>query len=177
MNVQRRLLVRAVILVGAVPLTLLTLSTIGCFPWSAINCTQIDLDLNCGRTRRTSYLLGMAVARSVEDSAVTRALSPDDRANSRADWRPVSTFSPGLNISPHYRLHGATFQIRELEICWEFGKMTPEARRGMARQVLRLYRQTGSCFRAEHYIQAVSELAQEADKRGKSMDVRDLPDP
>jgi hypothetical protein len=63
------------------------------------------------------------------------------------------------------------------EISWEFGKMTPTARREMARNVLRLWRQTGSYFRAGEYIQVVWERAFEADKRGEAIDVKDLPVP
>jgi hypothetical protein len=164
-------------LVGAIPLTLLTLSTIGCFPWSTINCTQSDIALNSGRIRHTRYLLGIPITRSVQASALTRALSLEDTANLEEDWQPVVTLSPGLHHSPHYRFHGAMGQIRELEICWEFGKMTPEARGQTARQVLHLWHQTGNYFQAGRYIQAVWERAVEAEKSGKSIDVRDLPVP
>ena len=177
MNGHRRLLVRAVMLVGAIPLTLLALSTIGFFPWSTINCSQSDIALNSRRTRHTRYLLGIPITRSVQDSALTRALSHEDTADLGENWQPVVTLSPGLHHSPHYRFHGAIGQIRELEICWEFGKMTQEARRQTARQVLHLWRQTGNYFEAGRYIQAVWLRAVEAKNGGKSIDVRDLPVP
>jgi hypothetical protein len=173
----RRTVIRALLMIAAIPPTLLALSLIGLFPWSGINCTRSDIDLNSGRTRFTRYLLWLPVTRSVQDSALTRALSPDDRTNPGENWHPVVTLSPGLYHSPHYRYHGAISQIRELEICWKYGKMTPQARRETARQVLRLWHEAGSYFPADDYIQRVWELALEAEKTGKSIDVKDLPEP
>ncbi len=174
---QRRFLLQAVISVAAILLGMLVLSLFGLFPWSGINCTQSDIDLNSGRIRYTRYLLWLPVTRSVQDSALTRALSPEDRKNPGEDWHPVVTLSPGLHHSPHYRFHGAIHQIRELEISWEFGKMTPEARNETARQVLRLWHQAGSYFPAGDYIQRVWVRAREAEKSGKSIAVKDLPEP
>jgi hypothetical protein len=149
----------------------------GFFPWSTINCTQSDVALNSGRIRHTRYLLGIPITTSVQDSALTRALSTQDTAELVEDWHPVVTLSPGLHHSPHYRFHGAAGQIRELEFCWEFGKMTAEAGRQTARQVLHLWREAGDDIQAGHYIQAVWERAVEAEKTGKSIDVNDLPVP
>jgi hypothetical protein len=53
--------------------------------------------------------------------------------------------------------------------------MTPAARRGMARQVLQLWREKGGDHRAGDYIEAVWEKAGEAKKRGKVIDEDDLP--
>ncbi len=93
------------------------------------------------------------------------------------DWQPVVTLSPGLHHSPHYRYHGAINQIKELEICWDFGKMTSAAREETARRVLRLWQQTGRCWQAGEYIQSVWERALDADKKGIVIDVSDLPGP
>jgi hypothetical protein len=176
-TVRRRRPIRVLLVVVAIALGLLVLSLFGLFPWSGINCWQDDIDLASGRTRHTRYLLWVPMTRSVQDSALTRALSPEDRANLEEDWHPVVTLSPGLHHSPHYRFHGPIHQIRELEFSWEVGKMTPAARRETARQVLRLWRQTGSYFPAGEYIQKVWERAREAEKVGKSIDVTDLPAP
>lgn len=174
---QRRFLLRAAILVATTPLGLLVLSLFGLFPWSGIDCTQSDIDLNSGRIRYSRYLLWVPVTRSVQDSALTRALSPEDRSKPGENWHPVVSLSPGLHHSPHYRFGGVMVQIRDLEISWEFGKMTPEARRETARQVLNLWQQAGDYFRAGRYVQAVWERALEAEKTGKAIDVKDLPEP
>ncbi len=61
------------------------------------NCSQSDIDLNRGRIRYTRYLLWLPVTRSLQDSSLTRALSPEDKANPGEDWHPVVTLSPGLH--------------------------------------------------------------------------------
>ncbi len=163
---------------AAIPLSLLGLSVFGLFPWSGVNCWQDDIDITSGRIRYTRYLLWMPVQRSVKDSALTTAVAAPATATSRPAWQPVVTLSPGFHNSPHYRYHGAINQIRDLEICWEFGWMTLAARAETARQVLRLWQQTGRCHgRPADYIQAVWELALAADKQGKAIDVGDLPVP
>jgi hypothetical protein len=152
------------------------LSLLGLFPWSGLNCWQDDIDITSGRVRHTRYLLWVPISRSVRDSALTKTLLLADRTGAPADWHPVVTLSPGLHHSPHYRFHGAISQIRQLEICWEFGKMTPVARRKTAWHVVRLWQQTGSYFRADDYIQAVWERALDAEKKGEAIDGSDLPD-
>ncbi len=113
----------------AVPPLLLALSMLGRFPWSGVNCWQDDIDITSGRIRQTRYLLWIPVQRFVRDSALTKAARPEAATLSGPDWHPVVTLSPGLRHSPHYAFHGATDQIRELEFCWECGKMTPAARK------------------------------------------------
>ena len=105
------------------------------------------------------------------------ALSPDEKVGPPADWHPVVTLSPGLRHSPHYLFHGAFSDIRTLELSWEFGKMTPAARRASDQQVLRLWRRDGSDLRAGHYIQSLWERALVAEKAGEEIDEGDLPDP
>ncbi|AGA29626.1 hypothetical protein [Singulisphaera acidiphila] len=173
----RRTIVRALFAVVAVPPMLLVFSLFGLFPWSGLNCCQDDIDLTSGRIRFTRYLLWVPVRRIVNDSTLTTALSLGDRTGLEPEWHPVVTLSPGLRHSPHYRFHAAIDQIRHLEICWEFGKMTLAARRETASHVLRLWRQSGDDFRARDYIQAVLAQALEADKKGEVIDVSDLPLP
>ena len=119
----------------------------------------------------------MDVTSSIRDSVLTGVLSPEDLSVRPADWHPVTTLSPGQHYSPHHYFHGAIFQIHMLESCWETGKMTPAARREMARQVMQLWREEGRYHRAGDYIEAAWEQAGEARKRGKVMDMNDLPVP
>jgi hypothetical protein len=168
---------RGLLVLVSIPPILLVLSLFGLFPWSGVNCWQNDIDITSGRIRQTRYLLWVPVQRTVRDSSLTRAVSPAATADSSEDWHPVVTLSPGLHHSPHFRFHGAIHQIRELEICWEFGKMTPAAREETARQVIRLWKQNLDYFRATDYIQAVWERARDADKKGNVIDVVDLPEP
>ena len=172
---RRRTVRWSLLLLATVLPALYALSLLGLFPWSGLNCWQSDIDINSGRTRYTRYLFWISVTRSVRDSALTNALSSEDLAGQVPDWHPAVTLSPGLRHSPHYRFHSAIHQIRELEICWDFGKMTPAARRKTPRRVLRLWQQTGGYMRAEDYIQAVWGRALEAHEIGKIIDVADLP--
>src|SRR5262245_54527345 len=98
----RRLLRWAPLLVMAAPILLIIASELGFFPWSRINCTTQDVDIYSGRIRHSRYLLFVPVERKVEDSALTKALLPEDTASIRADWRRALTFSSGLRNSPNY---------------------------------------------------------------------------
>jgi hypothetical protein len=173
----RRFLFRGLLVLVAIPPILLALSMLGLFPWSGINCWQNDIDISRGRIRQSRYLLWIPVQRSVWDSALTRAVPPTAATGSRPDWHAVVTLSPGLHHSPHYVFHGAIHQIRELELCWEFGNMTPEAREETARHLLRLWQQNLNYFQATDYLQAVWERARDAKKNGETIDVSDLPVP
>jgi hypothetical protein len=128
-----------------------------------------------GLDRQPRYLLWTPVQRSVSDSALTRVVSTSRNTDSKAEWHSVVTLSPGLHHSPHYRFHGAISQIRELEISWDFGKMTPAAREQTARQLLWHWQQKLNYFGATDYLQAVWELALDAKNKGSVIDARDLP--
>ena len=173
----RRFMPRALLVLVVVPSILLVLSLFGLFPWSGLNCWQNDVDIMSGRIRQTRYLLWIPVQRSVWDSALTRAVQPAETMDLRPDWHAVVTLSPGLHHSPHYVFHGAIHQIRELELCWEYGKMTPAAREETARNLLRLWHQNLSYMRATDYLQAIQERALDAKKTGDVIDVGDLPVP
>jgi hypothetical protein len=171
------ILPRALLVIVAIPLVLLVLSLFGLFPWSGVNCWQSDVDIRSGRIRQTRYLLWVPVQRTVRDSALTRAVPPAETTGLRPEWHAVVTLSPGLHHSPHYVFHGAIHQIRELELCWEFGKMTPAARAKTARNLLRLWQQNHSHMRATDYLQALQERALDAKKTGNVIDAGDLPVP
>jgi hypothetical protein len=174
---RRRPFVIVAIMFLAIPVALFALSLLGFFPWSEINCSQNDIDITSGRIRYTRYLLFLPVRRSVSESALSEALSREERAGEESDWHPVVTFSPGVRHSPHYRFHGALYQIRLLEMCWESGKMTKEARRLTARRVLQLWMETGGDSRAREYIEAVGQRAMSAMGTGTTVDLDELPAP
>jgi hypothetical protein len=75
---------------------------------------------------------------------------------------PLRWLSPAClmrSIAARYRSSS-----RRLELCWEFGKMTPAARTETARHLLRLWQQNLNHFQATNYLQAVWERAREAEK-------------
>jgi hypothetical protein len=171
----RRLLRWTLLLVVAAPILLLIASELGFFPWSGINCTTQDVDIHSGRIRYSRYLLFVPIERRVEDSALTKALLPEDTASVRAEWHAAVTFSPGLRHSPHYIFHSAIHQIRELDGAWQMAEFTPAARRASAKRVLQLWQQSGSDYGARDYLRLVSELALADESRTRRIDERDLP--
>jgi hypothetical protein len=172
-----RFVFRGLLLLVAVPFVLLIISLFGLFPWSGLNCWQSDIDIRSGRIRQTRYLLWVPVRRFVRDSSLTKAMPSTAATDSSRDWHPVGTISPGLHHSPHYHFHGAFSQIRDLELCWEFGKMTPAAREETARNLLRLWQQNLNDFQAKDYLQAIEERTFDPQKKGNVIDARDLPVP
>ena len=160
------------IIVG-VPVLALIAFSFGLFPWSLINCTIQEVDVCSGRVHHVRYLLFVPVKSRVEDSALTKALSPEDIAGTRAEWHRVLVFSPGLQHSPHFFFHSAINQIRELETAWQLAKFTLAARRSSAKRVLQLWQQSGNDRGAAEYLRALSELA--ASNGQRKIDVNDLP--
>jgi hypothetical protein len=169
---SRRTLALAAVV--ATPVALLSLSLLGLFPWSGVNCWENEVDIQSGRIRYTRYLLWLPIDQSIHNSALTEALSAEERTDTHAEWHPVVTLSPRVHHSPHYRFHAALFQIRELELCWDYGKFTPAARRASGNRILQLWRETGSDSRAKEYIRAIGALAVDAVKEGRNIDANDL---
>lgn len=137
----------------------LYLAEIGFLPWSPINCRHEEVDILSGRIRHTRYLLFYRIENRVEDSPVTKALLHEDLPPRAPEWHRVNTFSPNGRISPHYSYHGAIAQIRELQLCWDSGKFTREARRKSARRLLLLWQQSGGDDAAKPYLRALSEIS------------------
>lgn len=173
---RRHLICRwAVVFVLSAPALLIGASLLGFFPWSPINCSHRDVDIRSGRVRFTRYILWLCVHESVEDSALTRALQPEDFAATIPAWRHAVTLSPGLSHSPHYIFHSAITQIRELELVWKHAEFTQAARRASAQRILQLWQQGGCDDDARPYLQALGELALDGDSKQRTIDERDLP--
>ena len=98
--------VRLVVAICSLPLFLFSLSCLGFFPWSKINCSSIDIDILSGRVRHSRYLFWMPVWRSVSDSSLTKQLLREDLSDTKYEWHPVSTVSPHVYHSPYYAYHG-----------------------------------------------------------------------
>lgn len=106
----RRRELRVLAAIVAAPAGLLALSLLGVFPRSGINCWSLEIDIHSGRTRETRSLLWITTIGPAEDSALTRALTPENLAGRPADWQRVTTLSPRQNYSPHHYYHGAGYQ-------------------------------------------------------------------
>jgi hypothetical protein len=173
---SKRRAIRWIVGVGACLLTVpFLLSLVGLLPWSPINCWHYEVDIHSGQIRYTRYLAFIPITQRIEDSALSRALRPEDLRYPLPDWRRALTFSPGVRNSPHYIFHSAIAQIRELEIIWQAGDFTPAARRSSAKRVLELWQEGQSDDAAKPYLRAISDIAFRSDSEQKSTDERDLP--
>lgn len=172
---RRRVLRWAWRVLLGVPALLFIASLVGAFPWSPINCTNHEVDIQSGRTRFTRYLFWIPIYQSVDDSALTRALRPEDVAANTPRWRCAVTLSPGLGHSPHYVYHSAINQIRVLEVLWSAGAFTPAARRASAKRVIQLWRDSESDEGAERYLLAIDNLLFAAGTARTTTDEADLP--
>lgn len=172
---RRRVLRWAVLSVLAAPVLLFGASLLGFFPWSPINCTHHDVDIHSGRVRLTRYVFWLRVHESFEDSALTKALRPEDYAATKPEWRHAVTLSPGLGHSPHYTYHSAIAQIRQLELAWSLAEFTPAARRASARRILQLWQRAGGDDGAKPYLLALDNLALADNADKMTIDERDLP--
>jgi hypothetical protein len=145
-------------------------------PWSPVNCWTDSIDINSGRIRHQRFLLYRYTSDTTEDSALTRALDPADLAGVTPEWHAVVTLSPGVRNSPHYAYHGAIYQIRELQIAWEVGQITPAAQRATAKHLLVLWKASGSYFGANKALSDLANAAFDAETAARvPLDLGDLP--
>lgn len=170
---SRRRLIAAVVLVAVA----LGVALSGIFTWSPVNCRHEDIDIRSGRVRTTRFILFIRVSERVTSTPVSDALQLGDYDPADPEWHRVNTFSPGTGYSPHYVFHGAIAQTQMLRMIWSISDFTPAARHETARQLLASWQHGGNYFEANHYLDALSELATSRRKQQPStpIDVRDLP--
>ncbi len=172
---KRQIFRWAVLSVLAVPVLLFSASLLGFFPWSPINCTHHDVDIHSGRVRLTRYLFWLPVHESVKDSALTKALRPEDLAAVTPEWHHAVTLSPGPGHSPHYIYHSAIAQVRQLELVWSLAEFTPDARRASAKRILQLWQETGGDGGVKPYLWELEDLALADNADRRTIDEKDLP--
>jgi hypothetical protein len=144
-------------------LTLLAILTVILFivpvfmPWTRLNCSDQELDINSGRLRFSRYVLFYRVYQRIEDSRLTKAL-PADLLRPEAEWYMVNRFSPGIHHSPHYIFHGGIHQIRTLETTWKMLNLSSDIRQRTASHVLALWNHAGNDSLAGYYISGLMDL-------------------
>jgi len=116
------------------------------------------VDLNSGRIRSIRYLALIPFEEEVHDSALTRALGPEDLTAASPDWRRMTTYSPGMSNSPHHAFHGTGIQIGILEMESKLHRLSPEARRQAALGLLSLWRQGGNYDAAAPFLFGLGNL-------------------
>lgn len=144
-------------------------------PWSRINNEEHEIDLYTGQARITWYILYFQVGREVKETPLSEAIGANENPPQQRQWVKVNIFQPFMRRSPHFRHHGAFGMARHLEAFWEMGDFTPEARAKSARQLLRLWREGGTSA-DRPYTQYIWDLAEQAERRRKSVRADDIPD-
>lgn len=152
------------------------LSFMGLLPWSPINCWHYEVDIHSGRIRYTRYFAFIRMSQRIDESALSRALQPDDLRETPPNWKRALTFSPGGHNSPHYVFHSAISQIQELELIWRVGEFTSAARRSSAKRLLELWQEGQSDDAAKPYLREISDDALPLNSERKSTDVADPPE-
>jgi hypothetical protein len=170
-----RVFARAVAVTVILALVLLGLSCTGFLPWSRLNCWSYDVDINSGRIRYTRHFFYAQVRQRIEDSALSRALQPQDHGPHIPQWQRVYTFSPGVGHSPHHLYHSAIHQIGRMEKAWTLGRFSAAARRASAQRILERWQSANGDDTAQTYLCAIEELAFR--EESEPIDVNDLPVP
>lgn len=134
------------------------------FPWTEVNCSHHDVDINTGRIRISEYLFFCQVSEEFEETAVSVVFSEEAGSKTQADWRRVHTFSPGHHNSPHYIFHSATHQIRTLNDIWllleseGIGDLK-RFKKATAEHLLALWKFDDSDQLAKRYLHRLIEIA------------------
>ncbi|MFH1269112.1 MAG: hypothetical protein ABIK89_25575 [Planctomycetota bacterium] len=137
-------------------------------PWSGINCQHQDINIKTGQARYSRCLWFVAVSEQVKETALSVAMQGEvlDVADIEP-WQRVNTFSPGVQVSPHYRFHSAFAQAKQLEGAFLMLELGTEDKRAIAREVLRLWQTSGTAYGADTVIQRVWEQ-RVASRRGQA---------
>lgn len=122
-------------------------------PWSEINCRHEDINIKNGQARYSRCVWFMQVSSRVEDTPLSLALGgsslgPDDLE----PWHHANTFSPGVSHSPHHRFHAALWQARMAGDLFEMLDASPERRREISANILKLWQQSGNDFEVNDYL-------------------------
>jgi hypothetical protein len=143
-------------------------------PWTPLNCLYEDVDICTGRSRVSWYLAFCKVSERVHETALSRVLPRELIEGVRPHWERVNTFSPGVRHSPHHRFHGASSQIRDLELLWQNANVDELTKRKMALHLLVLWQFDGSYILAGHYIQGLLGLTDQSQREPLLQSIRTL---
>lgn len=146
-------------------------------PSTRLNCETNYIDITCGRSRYDRYLLGIKIISKIEETELSKMYRNLVGERPSPVWRRVTTFSPRLQDSPHYRHHVSGYAARILFEALNRTKFTDEAKRTAIINFFNLLEVDDSYGRAREYAFAISELAcKESEREGSEIRVEQLPD-
>jgi hypothetical protein len=123
--------------------------------WPKLCCRYADINIKTGQVRYVRYLGLVKLSDEVADTAISLAL--EGRTIDVVEiepWHPVYRLSPGVR-SPCYRYVSALGQARQIELIDELIELSPERRRRIAEQVLKLWQTEGDCSSVSAYLQTI----------------------
>lgn len=130
-----------------------------------------DIDVNSGRIRHGSVLIGLQINQIIEDTWISRSVI----VVASPRWRRVVRYSFGNSNSPHCLYHGAIAQIKTVNNLDGLVEFSPAARREIAETILRTW-QHGSDSVASQYIECLGKRVVNLHKQGAvEISVEDLP--
>ncbi len=135
-----------------------------CFSgWSKINCWTREVDIASGRMRYTRYWFYKVTGQQIDQTWISEAVGPTSAA---PQWHLMVTLSPGTGNSPNYAFLGADDQVRQFAPDGFLGgRLNPETRKLLAKNILALWQIGGDRFLAEHYLR---------DVEGSLLDLREM---
>jgi hypothetical protein len=143
--------------------------------WSPLNCRCEDVDVTSGRLRYQQYLLGFCLSETIEDTCISRLVSPNG-SELPAIWHRVNTFSPLVHYSPHHSYHAAIGQIKLVEGMLSTANFTLAAKQRIAKDILFLWQRDGSYFSVGDYLDQLEVLVEKSiASPQKPINVADLP--
>jgi hypothetical protein len=122
-------------------------------PWSEINCRHEDINIKNGQARYSRCVWYMQISSRVEDTPLSLALGGSSLGRDDVEsWHHANTFSPGVHHSPHYRFHAALWQAHTAGVFFEMLDASPERRREISANILKLWQQSGDYGGAGEYL-------------------------
>ena len=121
-------------------------------PWSGVNCRRSEINIKTGQARYSRSLWFVTISQRLTDTRLSLALQGEtvDVADIEA-WHRVSTTSPGVSHSPHYRFHGALHQSHMLEL------FPPQQQPEIAKATLTAWQASGDDSQAGSMLQELDK--------------------
>jgi len=112
-----------------------------------------EINIKTGQVRHTVYLMGTKISEKITDTFISKTLKKEINVAEIESWHIVnsgSLISPG--ISPHYKFHGAIFQIEKINNFIESNSISDRKKREIAEEILTIWQNSRSYFKVSKYI-------------------------
>jgi len=143
--------------------------------WTTARSERVSIDLNSGRRRVETLLLGRRVADRVEETSLSRIYVEYHGTPDEPDWGAVGRGRPGgLEPAPD-GYAGAFDAASSLAACLHDEVFTDAARSRAAEGFLEMLRRERDVYTAQEFAFLVRAMLDR--NEGETIDVKDLPRP